>query len=1013
MNPQTVNVPLIGMNQQMPATAGPVGRLKRLTNSIAKRFQGPGVGLRTEKRDGVTQEPIAVRDPVTGLVSAKNFSNSSLLKSFGDRLTVIAGDSPRVLSEGASGWLAPDTLTPTKVLRTRNISTNNVAVKSLAPDRARLGNLTLFSFASDAGVGAYTIVDDDGTVVSPPILSIGGIPKTVADATRFWLVADIGGVLQATVIDTNGTILGAGPVGLTPGSKFDVTPVNGGNGVLVIQQRNGAPGVSFTVFSWNGAAVVVTTTNVATYLCSSGRLAFLKNDRGDSNYYIATIDGAGPFDYYAWQVNGATFASLHQYTVALAQVAAPINITGHVAVTGAANVTVVYSFLDTIPDVRRNFSTIYTVTFAGVATLQRTQRSLKLVSRPFQLLVPDGTYYVVMYYQSDSAATSAQQSTFFLVQLSAPWRVCGRWEYGTAYADWGVTYYLSTPNVAADGSVRLHLTYRATSFTARKAIRFGDDLSWWDTRANTIGLRDYSFGPDHGQAVEFDGGGLLPGPQAVAFDGANFVEDGIPLSPEILTVANGGVGGFLTLLSRAEYVAVGEWTDANGNRVRGPASPPVSGTLTGGNNAFTVTGLMIHVSSKANLTIALYRTYYSSGTTPTQSVSHRKIISDLVPLLNDDGVATWSYTDGLQDTAVAVNEELYTDKGLLDRFPAPPFSDGCIAKGRAFVIGPDGAVWFSGEKTEGDPYWFTPLFRIPVPTNEKLTKVRAIDNILVIFTAKTSAFWIPISQLPDSTGAGAIPRAEELPLSSGCTGFADTIDAGIVYSSSQGGLWMLTRNLENVFIGKNVQDDTAGSPVAGIVSDQGQKLYAVLANGTLLTYDAISQSWSVYTFVVTPKLIALYKGRLVYLSSEATATVWKQVPGQYSDIDAAGVKTAIAQGIAIERINFGLVRNYKRLWQAQLEGAYLGSHALIVGATYYIDERDTFPGSAYLIGPVAGQPYVFELPPQYEEISAIEYSITEIGVVDSAGFALEDFSFEVGVEGGRMGNVPATRRISP
>lgn len=1041
---QPVNVPLIGINQSVPDTSGPVGRIQRLLNAQAKKFVGQGVGarLRVEKREGFAQFSTTVRDFTTGNTSAKSMANPTAMGVLGNRLVTIAGAAAFVLSETAGCFETQPYHCPTQSLRMRNVPIQSATAnpQQYTPDSARIGSRTMYTWTgftpppSTFGGAFKMIVDDDGTVIRQAA-GIGsgtvGLVKAVADGTQFWTVEydDIGGTYDVNVFDTNGVSLAATntAVTVTAGTKWDVMPSPfAANQILLVQKTPALATFQIISYSYAAGVISVGTTAVGGTV-TNGMVAFLRNDSGDGNLYVGAIGGAGPFDYRVYQVNNIGTV-LHTYTVATTQTPAPFEFTGYVAPTGNKDITVALGFQDVGgvpagPFTYRNFINIYTVTFAGVATLADVRRGLTPVSRPFQM---NGTYYIAIYYQADTTViTPVQQSTFFLYNLGNTFQVCGRWEFGLAYADWqnlqgvnaGYHWHLSTPTVAPNGAIHLNLAYRAKSFTARvgSIAQTGIDVgAWHNTPLFAVALRDYAFGPDSGEPLEAFNELLFPGPQCSVYTGGTFTEEGIGLIPEMISATASVTVGSMTSGVTYNYVLSTEDVDDAGNVVRAPVGPPIAVTL-GTAPARTAADLQwtnIHVTKRNTLKFVLGRTAFVGG---QSSTAFYKVLSDFAPIYNQDGSMSISYTDTLGDAQLILNEKVYTSKGYTDRFPAPAHRGGCANADRCFVIGYDNAVWFSGPKTEGDAWWFTPAFRMPMPTSEQITKCVLLDNYLIVFCDTASIFIVPIANLPDATGIGFIPSPQLLPFSNGSTGFAVVTNDGVIYSAAQGGIWLLTRGLQNVYIGLPINDEVvAGAPIAAMEADKNQRVYTLLPNagiGSILMYDQISDQWALWTVPTTPTVFAIHKGLFAY--ADSNGGVWRQSPNTYQDVNFLSVATAINQVITLAAMYFGGIRGFVRLWEAELEGIFYGVHNLIVNAAFYQDDNDAAPVNAtYSFSPVANVPYVFRLPPQVEEISHVVYTFVETPATagGTRGFALEGMGFEVAIDH-KIGRVSNARTI--
>lgn len=1011
---QYVDVPLAPLNQQSTKTGGPVGRLRRLINAIVKKItRGDQVSIRVEKRDGFATLPTAVRDPSTGAVSAKTLASPSLLGTYGAQLLAVFLAAPFVLSEAAGCWESPTYGLPTQVLR--ESPTYNGSSVLNTPDSARLGTRTMTAWY-DASAGPTIMVkDDDGTVIlQPKIIQGFGPPKVTSDGTRFWASVWTAFPSNGIIVgayDGTGQTLGANLIGASasPMIYFDVTKnTNAADSIVVLQKDPASAGFQFTTATWNGAAVVLASTVSAAIFNSTGRVAFLANDRGDHRYHVIIIDGAGPYTVRVVPVNDSSLSVAAGPFTVLSPSALPVEVTGHVQPTGSADYVIAVTFLDATPTPQLNQTLVYTVTSVGVSTAVRTQRSLSLASRAFRM-VSGGGYYAVVYFRSNPAGVTAiAQSTYFLLDLSAPYKPCGRWEFGLAYNDWlttaVTTYYmaLSSPQLATDGGIHLALTYRATSTIAITLV--GDVFEPIKTLVDTVGIKDYQFGPDSGQCVEHSGAVFLPGAQAHNYTGSTFAEDGIGLVPEVISIANGGAGA---LTGTFEYVVVDEWTDNNGQRVRSPSGVPFSITLAAAQA--TLTGYHNHVTSKANMVHSVYRTIIKAG---VQTTEHYKVSGSLQGgtylgpvVINDDTTNTWTFTDNMADAIAGNNEKLYTDAGLLDRFPAPPFSVGVAAFDRVFLAGPDNAIWFSGPKTEGDSFWFHPAFRIPLPTREKVRAIRQLDDFIIVMCEGSDVFAIPNGPFPGATGIGDTASPRVLPFTNGCTGWAETTSDGVMYSSAQGGIWLITRNLQNVYVGAAVEDekDTTETFV-GVATDDKQRTGFLTSGGHLLVYDQVTGVWSTWT--VGTGLLTAHKGRFVYTDGTAPATLFRQALGQYFD----GTSAPITTTVMLAHMHLAGVRRAKRLWQTQMVGERLGDHDMTVSVA--IDDTDTVTQTATWT-PSATAPYVYELPAnaQTELCASVAYTFADsFPRGPTQGFALEMLAMYLGIEQRPLG-VSAARRI--
>lgn len=627
------------------------------------------------------------------------------------------------------------------------------------------------------------------------------------------------------------------------------------------------------------------------------------------------------------------------------------------------------------------------------------------------------------------------QPTWYLVPLSGTQPIAGRFEYGLAYADWRVEgdptvgpnlfpFDVASP-VQTSAGWQIVLPYRAQNVTAgvTQATVAGQVNLVQEVFSSTVGLKAFTIGNASGQSYANSGELLIPGTMATVFTPSGFLEDNVNLGFEqpFLVGQSVGPSAALGLTLGATYfvVAVAEYSDEDGNRIFSVPSPALQVQMSGANNIATYGGRLLfplgtggapvsatYGTTTRQVTISLYRTAWINGVPTTQRF---KITDDLnvnglapVSATNASGFSfpdsfTWQYIDTNPDNGLNANEILYTDKSFLPRFPAPAFVGGVGSwKNREWVIGYDGAIWMSGEKTEGDAIWFNPAFRYVLPTNDKPKAMAAMEDYLLIFCAK-SIWYIPAAQFPDATGSnGALPTPVQLPFQNGsANGFACTIRDGAAYDSTAGGVWMITRSLDNVWLGEPVQDSLTGA-VTGLVVDEDQRLFVQQAGSNVVcVYDRVPQAWYEWRSPTQGLLLATYLGQTAY---QDTATVNVVTPGGTADI-IAGVTTGIAPDLTLAPFNFANVRGVKRVWEFQVVGSYLGPHNLNVVLSYPEDEE---PPTLYApFTPLPGEPYIAPFNPLQEE--AAEFGVRIY--VDFAGIsvpglsaAFEMISAQVGVD---------------
>jgi hypothetical protein len=641
------------------------------------------------------------------------------------------------------------------------------------------------------------------------------------------------------------------------------------------------------------------------------------------------------------------------------------------------------------------------------------------------------------------------QPTWFIVPLTGSQPVVGRFEYGLAYADWRIEsdntrgpnlfpMAVASPALTPTGW-EIVLPYRAQNVTAAtlETTPAGEVNIVAESFVSTVGLKVFTLANTYGKPEASNGELSIPGPMAVVYTPSGFLEDGQNLAPEAPFLVSQAVGttGQLALTLGGIYfiVAVLEFSDENGNRTYSPPSPALQVNMSLTNNVATYGGRLPYPlsptgTSPANFYgpttrlagISLYRTAFINGVPTTQ---HYKITNDLnvnglapATTLNASGFSfpdtfTWNYVDQNPDAGLNANEILYTDKSLLPRYPAPAGPNGPKSwKKREWIIGYDDAVWMSGEKTEGDAVWYNPAFRFPFPAEDAPVGLSGMDDYLIV-TCEASVWYIPAAQFPDATGGnGGLPTPVRLPFPNGSrNGFAETIRDGVAYDSTDGGVWLVTRQLENKWLSHPLQTTIGDGPILGMAVDQAQRLFVMLfitepTDPSICVYDGIPQCWYEWVTPSTPKLLATYNGQACY---EDNAVVAPVVPGAVVDI-IAGVSAGIAgPDVSTQEMNFGNTRGLKKVWEFQGVGTYKGPHNANAVLSY---PEDGWPTSNYAIMPTSLFPYILAFNPNPEDASTYKIRIfpdfTGVGS-PGATFSIEMISAQVGVEPVGISKLPA------
>lgn len=496
-------------------------------------------------------------------------------------------------------------------------------------------------------------------------------------------------------------------------------------------------------------------------------------------------------------------------------------------------------------------------------------------------------------------------------------------------------------------------------------------------------------------SVRLESNGCLhvSGSVPMHYDGVSFVEDGFHLYPEVLLVnalsnAASGITGDLDVMAPYAYVAVYEWTDAEGRLHRSAPSiptandPPVSGTDMVANYVVVTA---CDFSRRNGVRIALYRT------TTNGTVFYRVPVLLDAPsfVLTDYASPVVAFMDNTTDENLVANEVLYTTGGILDYMPPPAGS--ILHRHLDYLFSnrsedPHGFAYTLPLVQGEAPAWSEKLRgRVPSETGA-ITAFATLDSNLVILTER--AGYVVTGRGPTATGGDN--QFSDPQRIAGCTGCEDwrhvaNIPSGLLYRSPEG-FRLLTRSLE--------VDDAIGGGVAqwaGLTVKRAldvpsfQEVRFFTQEGRTLVYNYRWGQWA--TFTEQPAVDAVLVGGVVHYATGAEIRAEEE--GLYTE---AGQAVPYTVGSAWFR--FGSLQGYQRIWRVVLLGDAESNFTTSAGVTittsaYYDFNEETATTTAAHPLATAGKAWQVRHGPQRQTCQAARFEWTlNVPAEDSLSFAI-------------------------
>ncbi len=990
---QTINVNFAqGIDTQTDSKQVAVGKFLALSNTVFNK------GGLLEKRNGFGALPDIDAELTTALATF----NSSLVAT-SDTLQVYSQDSQTWLDRGN---LQPVRLSTVPVVRTANSQTTcDIAVASTG--------LALVTFTQSSGA-YYQVVDSTtGQIVvqATALPATATLPRAFA-LGRYLIVTFLATVAAATHLQYI-AIPVAAPA--TPGTATDLSTavsslaagyngaVANNNLYVAVDGNDGGGAIRITYLD---ATLVQHATVV-----EAGKTATLMSVSIDTTGTSAVVwvTAYAATNAYSWAYDQSL--NVVKTIVTAFTGVTILNIT---SVGKDGSLTLIcersntYSYTPASPGTAKTDYVQYlTITQAGVVSSATTViRSMGLASKAFIL---SGVVYFL------GAYGGVYQPTYFLMNLAG--EVVSKLAYsnGIGYITSGVL-----PSVTVTGTLaQIGYLYKSALTPVNKSQGVANTLGIY----SQLGVNLASFEFDTGVTASEIGQSLnLTGGVLTQYDGVKPVEQGFHVWPEdILITTATGSGGLIA--QTYYYVAVYEWTDAQGLLHRSAPSIPMAQitTTAASTNTLKVPYLRITAKTGSNpVRIVWYR--WSTA----QQVFYQ-ISSVASPDLNVTTSDSLTYTDAAADSAILGNQVLYTTGGVVENVAAPAPTVSALFKSRLFTVNAenDNVLSFSKQVIQGVPVEMSDLFTIyvaPTISNKGSTggvkTLAPLDDKLII--GKQSAFYYVTGTGPDNTGANN-DFSEPVFITStvGCSNQNSIVfmPQGLMFQSDRG-IWLLDRSLNTTYIGAPADaffDDEDTLVLSAVNVPNTNQVRFTLNTGVTLMYDFYMQQWGSFTNV--PGISScIYQGLHTFVNS--SGEVFQETPGTFLD-GARPVLISLTTGW----FNLAGLQGFERAYFFYLLGDYLTPHKLSIQIAYDYNEsiaqtvvispdnfNPTYGSDAGFYG--SGSPYggndaveQWRIFFEKQKTQAFQITITEIydpsyGVAAGAGFTLSGLALVVGAKKG-------------
>lgn len=619
------------------------------------------------------------------------------------------------------------------------------------------------------------------------------------------------------------------------------------------------------------------------------------------------------------------------------------------------------------------------------------KRNHMLVTKPFKYL--DSVYLFLGHFFDDNII----QPTYLLYTDSGIL-------VSKAYASLAMEKYDLVSNVherscsqiveTASGKFKVALLKKSQLVTDSGSIKFNFGV-------NTISF-DFSAETNF-NSIEMSSNLHVVGGYLSMYDGAEVSEHGFNVFPDKFSYTLTGASGLDD--ATYSYQVVYAWIDNQGQIHRSAPSIAQDVTVSGGPKSVTLNIPSLIASKKSNVFIEVYRTQgTSSGTT------YYKVTSTTAPSYNNPNANVTTIIDSVNDNDLLSREILYTTGGVLDNIGAPACSLIKDFKGRLFVdnLDDEAVINYSKITSEGSPIEFNDGLYLPIGSKDgRATALSSLDDKLIIF--KRNSVYVVTGDGPNNIGEQNNFTLPQLISSDvGCVNSKSVVEVpmGVMFESVKG-IYLLDRNLQLSFVGKDVEDFNDLTITSAVLVPNKNQVRFITSDGPCLVYNYLVQQWGTFTNMQAVGALN-YEDTFVYVKADGRVF---QENDEYKD-DASSIVLKATTGW----LSFANIQGFQRIYKFLILGNFKNSHKLKVKIAYNFNstfiheatiDASTLAGTSYGEQSPYGEGifggefplYQWEIRPKLQKCQSIMISIEDYQDENfGEGLELSHIMFEVGAK---------------
>lgn len=996
---QKQNIPVIfgrGLDTKTDEKVVQADRMLELENAVFTKK------MSFSTRFGATKLPNAI------IGSTQTITNPKKLMTFQDELLLVANNNLYSYVPSNEAWASRGSISAVAI-ESKSIMRNTRSQS--VPDMNTLNGVSVYAWEEASGIYASVIDEVSGLPIlaSYQIAAAGVKPKVFASSSHI-LVYYIDGTswkvrilnpLAPTSFDAAFTV--ASDIS----NNYDLSPC--GTRLVYIYNKTGG-GCEIGYLTTNGA--------IGSALTGFPAPVSTAND-GDSAVAItAKFDGNLTDRIFAFYSNTTDGLCCTIYGTNLYAAGAITKLGMDTSANPFRNITALYTdqnnvkvyYEDGGSPIMNTLIKSLSIDTAGNYTSPETGfRSLGLISKAFY--GADNNLYLV------AGSQSTYQSTYFILRDTLSAEKLQVASVVAKYEGAGITAKASSLcNVIDYQFPNLIKTQLQSESGAVYSL-----IGVQSTKMNFADDKLFNF-KELGKNTHIAGGLLYD------YDGVSAFEHGFHFFPEdVAEFSRSSTGGGISN-GTYQYCFCYEWVDNQGQIHRSAPSIPVSITFSGGTSTqqitFTVNTLKVTrrtaLSGRSEVTIVGYRTV-ASGTT------FYRFTSLTSPTYNNTIGTIVSITDTSASATIQANDVLYTTGGVLENYS--PGSARLVEeyRNRLIAAGLEDStlVRYSQERQINVAMDFAEELSFRSDTGKgDIEAIARLDEKLIIF--KANEIHYQIGQGPTSTGA--LDDYQQPIFITTDVGTVDqqsvvSMPLGLMFKTAKG-YYLLTRSLEPVYIGQEVEKYNNLAVTSAILCDDFNEVRFTTKDGVTLSYNYNQGQWSVFNNKEALSGV-LWQNQWTLL--RVTGDVVVEDKNSFFDDNIP-----VTKKITTAWFQAANLQGAQRIYRVLLIGKLKSKHRLKIELAYDFDpsiketfyyDTETILGSSYYGEGYYGEEsyyggadpvYQIEIRPMIQKCQAIRLTLHDLNddSVNGAGFELTGMTFQVGIKQGLF-RTNIDKRVGP